>query len=543
MKRILSVFINRDNAIRIMVTALLAASSQPLIAWSMAGLSGAFLENDLIYAAVFRNILILLLALFIAWFADNSKANLLLDSEFELRRQVFDSIYAMPIDEFEKKDSGAYYNQIGRDTQILSKELFEGTLKIIVNGLSIGLIAVLLLYCHWMSFLIILIFLLPLTINNLLMPQRIAACQERSMQTLVGMTVKIKDLLSGFFTARFQEGEKQVSESMYTHFAAAAAAEKQIMKLANLSGLIANASVTLSQFSGLFAAFYLMRLGKIDFPQFVLIFQLGMIVSEPVISLINAVISVRSSRPYIENTEKILAGYKCREDFRLDKVCSIRLDDVSFAYPEKQRSVLDHFNYCFEQGRKYLIVGESGSGKTTLIKLLLGTLHPSSGHIYYDRIDQQELSPSEIYHHSAVVPQQVYIFDDTIRRNLDLKGNCTDEELLAVISKVKLDKFFAANGYTLDTRISNETLQVSGGEKARIGLARSLTLPKSIVIYDEVLSGLDPQNAELIEDLLLADDKRIVIHIAHNSSPGYQDRYDAVVRLAIRNEETSPAVR
>ena len=535
MKRILAVFFNGNSVVRIMIIALLAAASQPLIAWSMAGLSGAFLENDLIYAAVFRNILILLLALFIAWFADNSKANLLLDSEFELRKQIFDSIYAMPIDEFEKKDSGAYYNQIGRDTQILSKELFEGMLKIIVNGLSIGLIAVLLLYCHWMSFLIILIFLLPLTINNLLMPKKIAACQERSMQTLVGMTVKIKDLLSGFFTARFQEGEKQVSESMYAHFAASAAAEKQIMKLANLSGLIANASVTLSQFSGLFAAFYLMRLGKIDFPQFVLIFQLGMIVSEPVISLINAVISVRSSRPYIENTEKILAGYKCREDFRLDKVCSIRLDDVSFAYPEKQRSVLEHFNYCFEQGRKYLIVGESGSGKTTLIKLLLGTLHPGSGHIYYDRIDQQELSPSEIYHHSAVVPQQVYIFDDTIRRNLDLKGNCTDEELLAVISKVKLDKFFAANGYTLDTRISNETLQVSGGEKARIGLARSLTLPKSIVIYDEVLSGLDPQNAELIEDLLLADDERIVIHIAHNASPKYQERYDAVVRLTIQN--------
>ena len=135
-----------------------------------------------------------------------------------------------------------------------------------------------------------------------------------------------------------------------------------------------------------------------------------------------------------------------------------------------------------------------------------------------------------------MVPQQVYIFDDTIRRNLDLKGTCTDEELLAIISKVKLDRFFAANGYTLDTQISNETLQVSGGEKARIGLARSFTLNKIIVIYDEVLSGLDPQNAELIEDLLLADNERIVIHIAHNSSPGYQDRYDAVVRLAIQSD-------
>ena len=63
-----------------------------------------------------------------------------------------------------------------------------------------------------------------------------------------------------------------------------------------------------------------------------------------------------------------------------------------------------------------------------------------------------------------------------------------------------------------------------------------MTLHKSIVIYDEVLSGLDPQNAELIEDLLLADNERIVIHIAHNSSPGYQDRYDAVVRLAIQSD-------
>lgn len=66
MKRILAVFFNCNSVIRIMITALLAAASQPLIAWSMAGLSGAFLENDLIYVTVFRNILILLLALFIA---------------------------------------------------------------------------------------------------------------------------------------------------------------------------------------------------------------------------------------------------------------------------------------------------------------------------------------------------------------------------------------------------------------------------------------------------------------------------------------------
>ena len=77
MKRILSVFLNRGNAVRIIAAALFAASSQPLVAWSMAGLSGAFVEKELIYSTVIRNVLILLFALLILWFADNIKSNLL----------------------------------------------------------------------------------------------------------------------------------------------------------------------------------------------------------------------------------------------------------------------------------------------------------------------------------------------------------------------------------------------------------------------------------------------------------------------------------
>ena len=96
--------------------------------------------------------------------------------------------------------------------------------------------------------------------------------------------------------------------------------------------------------------------------------------------------------------------------------------------------------------------------------------------------------------------------------------------------------FFAANHYTMDTKISNETLQVSGGEKARIGLARTLTLNKSIVIYDEVLSALDTQNAELIEELIISDNERITIHIAHKSAPEYLNKYDEVIRLNIPDE-------
>ena len=533
MKKVLSVLLNRKNAIRIIGCVCFAAVSQPLIAWAISCLSNVFAQNDLSYLLVLRDLFVVILAIIIAWLATNIKSKLLLESELELRKQVFSGIYAMPIGDFEKKDSGSYYNQIGRDLQLLNSKVFENVIHIMTDIVSIIFIGVLLWSCHWLSVLIIVLFLIPLVINNTLMPRKIEKCQERAMQMLVGMTVKVKDVLSGFSTARFQEGEEYIRQSTFEYFEKTTVLEKGIARLSNLSALVANACVTISMLSGFIVASILMNSQLIVFSQFVLIFELGMMLNKPVVDLINSMIYIRSFQPYVSNTEKVLSVHINGDDYKLERVDTVSFENVSFSYPGKERCVLQQFNYRFERGKKYLIVGESGSGKTTLTKLLLGILHPSAGVINYNSIGQQYLSPEEIYHHSGIVPQQIYIFDDTVRRNLDLQGTCSNQQLQEIIKKVKLDKFFAANHYTLDTHISSETLQVSGGEKARIGMARVLTLNKSIVIYDEVLAGLDPQNAELIEDLILADNDQIVIHIAHNSSPKYSDRYDEVIHLNI----------
>ena len=532
MNKCLNVFLNRKNSIRILVCVVFSAISQPLIAWGISHLSDIFTHHQLSYFLLGKYIFILLWAIFIAWIASNIKSNLLLDGELALRKQVFSGIYAMPIGNFEEMDSGSYYNQIGRDVQLLSSNVFESVIRIMIDIVNIVFISILLMTCHWLSFIIIALFLLPLTINNVLMPKTIGKLQERSMHMFVGMTIKVKDVLSGFSSAKFQEGEDYIKGSTYEYFENTTAAEKRIAKLSNLSALIANSSVTLSQISGFIIAFLLMKNRMIDFSQFILVFQLGMILNVPVVDMINAIISIKSFESYVLNTEKIISIKENKAVYKLDRINSVSFKNVSFCYPEKERYVLNQFNHHFERGKKYLIIGESGSGKTTLAKLFLGILHPSTGSIIYGSgINQQDLLPEEIYHHSAIVPQDIYIFDDSIRRNLDLQGSCSEQKLKKIIEKVKLEKFFATNHYTLETRITNETLKVSGGEKARIGIARALTMNKSVVIYDEVLSGLDPENAEIIEDLILNDNDRIVIHIAHKSSSKYIDRYDEVIRL------------
>lgn len=257
-----------------------------------------------------------------------------------------------------------------------------------IDIMSVIFIGVLLLNCHWLSFLIIALFLLPLVINNTLMPKKIGECQSRSMHMFVGMTVKVKDVLSGFFTARFQEGENYIKQSTFDCFKKATDIDKSIARLSNLSALIANSSVTLSQLSGLIVAFFLMHRKLIDFSQFILIFQLGMILNNPIVDLINSIISIQSFQSYISNTEKVLSAHVSRDDYRLDRVHTVSFENVSFCYPEKERYVLRQFNHCFEQGKKYLIIGESGSGKTTLTKLFLGILHPSAGFINFNSINQ-----------------------------------------------------------------------------------------------------------------------------------------------------------
>lgn len=534
MKRVFLVIFQKKNVIKLVAYVLFAAVSQPLIAWSISGLSNVFVEQQIEQQTIMKEILILLVALILAWVGDNIQSDLKFSGELELRKKVFEGIYSLPVEEFEKQDSGAYYNQVARDMQMIRDNVLGQALNIMADILKICFIAILLCYCHWLSFIIIVIFLIPLVISNTMIPRKIGACRENSLQKWTEMTVKMKDVFSGFVPAKFLNGGNYVKQSMFQCFEEGIKIEKKIIKLVNLSAFITNTSVTVSQFSGMFIAFYLMINGRIDFAKFILIFQLGMIINTPVTDLINSVIDIRSFEPYINNTENWLLKDTTLKEQKLESISQVTFDNVTYIYPQKERYILKDFNFKFERGKKYLIIGESGSGKTTLTKLLLGMIHPGSGNILYDDYNQQEISPMELYHHATMVPQQVYIFMDTIRRNIDLQGKCTDEQIWEIIDKVKLRKFFEANHYTLDTQISNETLQVSGGEKARIGLARTMTLQKSIVIYDEVLAGLDKTNAEMIEELILEDTDRIVLHIAHNWAPQNLNRYDEVLRLKIQ---------
>lgn len=174
---------------------------------------------------------------------------------------------------------------------------------------------------------------------------------------------------------------------------------------------------------------------------------------------------------------------------------------VCFRYVE--HTILDDINIRFPASKTTAIMGESGSGKSTLADLLAGLILPNSGRISIDTVDLQEENVLSWRKQVAYVPQDVFLFHDTIRANmLWVNPNADDQQLWDVLTLAAARSFVKKLPQGLDTVIGERGIRLSGGERQRIALARALLRKPLLLILDEATSALDHQNEQMIRDSL-----------------------------------------
>ena len=168
----------------------------------------------------------------------------------------------------------------------------------------------------------------------------------------------------------------------------------------------------------------------------------------------------------------------------------VRFDDVSFRYEGSEQNALSHVDLVFEQNKRYAIVGENGAGKTTLIKLLMGFYTPQSGSVMING----EPDCGQIKGKSMPLFQQVNQYPVTIRRNITLGSNDDPESFAKAIGFSRLEPLIAAYGTEtcLCRDYDHAGIDLSGGEKQRVALARSLYHKGGVTIMDEPTSSMDP---------------------------------------------------
>ena len=229
------------------------------------------------------------------------------------------------------------------------------------------------------------------------------------------------------------------------------------------------------------------------------------------IAAADRVYSILDEEPEIMREGKIeMSGFKNQIEYK----------NVSFKYPTRESMVLKNINLTVKKSDVLAIVGMSGAGKTTLADLLFKFFLVSDGAILIDGQNINDLNSESLRNHIALVTQETFLFNDTIRANIQL-GNptATHQEIMNAAQAAHVDNFIPQLDDGYDTVIGERGVKLSGGQRQRIAIARAILRNAPILVLDEATSALDSESEKLVQNALhRLMEHRTTFVIAHRLS-------------------------
>ncbi|HAO65024.1 TPA: hypothetical protein DCQ44_03540 [Candidatus Taylorbacteria bacterium] len=229
----------------------------------------------------------------------------------------------------------------------------------------------------------------------------------------------------------------------------------------------------------------------------------------------NGIISAAHAEEIFEQKPEI---YVPENASRFEKIAGeVKFDNVFFKYGADQPDVLFGIDFEVQPGEVVAMVGESGVGKSTAISLISGYYFPTEGQVLVDGVDTRSMNLKTLRRHIGVVPQEVALFNDTLRVNICYGTfNVTDAELANVAREAHIEKFISNLPEGYNTLVGDRGIKLSVGQKQRVAIARAMLRKPAILILDEPTSALDAQTeknvTEALEKLMTGRTTFIIAH-------------------------------
>ena len=463
--------------------------------------------------------------------AYHSKPTFITRGISQYKEYVFGELTKKNISAFSGENSSTYISALTNDIQTIEQGYLWNTFSILESSLTfVGAMVLMIWYSPLLTLIAIGLSLLPL-IASILTGNKVAAEEKKVSDRNEAYTSTLRDSLGGFSVIKSFKAEVQmirIFKENVRELAKAQCGKHKMRILVQMFGSVAGITAQLGVF--LFGA-YLALSGKGVTAGTTMIFvQLMNYVLSPIGTIPTCIAERKAAKALVEKIAFAL-NVNVREESKTEHrelKHDITLKNLSFGYePEKQ--VLNNLNCSFELGKSYAIVGASGSGKSTLLNLLLASNSGYMGSIYFDELELQQISSESLYEMVSIIQQNVFIFNASIRDNITMFSDYPREEVDRAIELSGLSKLIAERGE--DYLCGENGSGLSGGEKQRISIARSLLKKSQVLLVDEATAALDAQTAFQVSNAILDLNNLTRIVVTHALDENLLKRYDYVLTL------------
>lgn len=449
-----------------------------------------------------------------------------------VRERVMSQVLRRPVAQYDLEGDASYLSLLTTDIRTLYDDYYMSIFNIVFWGGIMSVSLAMYLYISPVMLIAVLLVTVPPLVIPRIMDNGLKRSRDSFSLQMVQYTQSIKELLGGFELIRGFLREDAYTEQH--HKASQQAKDKELQfqqslnKVITSTSLISNMIFPIILLIGLVLVFD----GKITVGTMSTAASLSNFVITPCHQIAQNYAKIKSSKGIRERLENAMADSQTEvKGSVLDPIQTISCDNLGFTYPGATSPVLHDMALSISNHEKIAIVGESGCGKSTFAKLLFQYYPNYSGHILFNGIELRDISRTALYNRVGYISQSTFLFNDTLRNNIRLMADFSDEQILQAAKSAGIADWICSLPEGLDTLISENGKNLSGGQRQRIGIARLALRSYDLIIADEITASLDTETSQQVMENLLSMPCMLVA-ITHDTSGDFMKNFNRIVCLA-----------
>ncbi|WP_420028002.1 ABC transporter ATP-binding protein [Gardnerella vaginalis] len=447
----------------------------------------------------------------------------------QYKESVIKKLLKKSYSDFSLANSGTYLSVLTNDCERIQEKYLKKIFDFVQDVLMlVSSLALMIYYSPLLTVIALIVSVLPMACS-ILTANGIATREEQVSKSNESYTALTKDVLNGVSVIKSFKAEQEVINRY----------QNQSMELEHTKNLREKTMTTVSALgtiSSLATQLGVMLVGAWMVNAHVGVITAGMVLAftnlmngvlQPIASLPQMLGEMKGAKKLISKMADYMSNVKEDSgDIIDDSIKSIVLRDVSYSY-DADRKVLKNVNLTLQAGKSYAIVGPSGAGKSSLINLLMGYYKDYEGSVQLNNHELSNVSKSSLYDKTTLMQQSVFMFDASILDNITLFKPFQDAEVDRVIHLAGLDDLIAAKGK--DYQCGENGSHLSGGEKQRIAIARSLLKKSEILLVDEATSALDNETSANVTQSILDLQGILRLVVTHRLDANSLKQYDEIL--------------